>query len=178
MTTTTAKSSDVRQWARSKGIDVGERGRLSPDVLAAYSAAHGGPAVKAPAKKAAVNKAPAKKTAAKKTAAKKTSAKKTPARKAAATKAPATKAPVSAISPAKTTAPVTPPKAVHVPLAPAPSVKPSFRQPETLTGPPAVTLDSERVVALEEQIAKLSARLERLEAARAAAPKRGLFNRK
>jgi uncharacterized small protein (DUF1192 family) len=39
-------------------------------------------------------------------------------------------------------------------------------------------MDSSRVAALEEQISKLSSRLERLEAARAAAPKRGLFSRK
>lgn len=69
MKTTPPKSSDVRQWARQKGLDVGERGRLSPDVLAAYSAAHGGPPVKAAVKKAAkksarkATKAPVKQAA-------------------------------------------------------------------------------------------------------------------
>jgi hypothetical protein len=149
MKTTSPKSSDVRQWARSKGIDVGERGRLSPDVLAAYSAAHGGATVKPTAKKTtrkAVKKAPAKKAAAKKT-----TDRKAPAKRAAAAKA--------------------------VP-APAESSRPVFRQPETITAPPVVTVDSARVTALEESIAKLASRLERLEAAKASSPKRGLFARK
>ena len=72
MKTTPPKSSDVRQWARQKGLDVGERGRLSPEVLAAYSKAHGGVTV-APA--AATKRPAAKKTAAKKTAAKKAATK-------------------------------------------------------------------------------------------------------
>ncbi|MCU1587913.1 MAG: Lsr2 [Frankiales bacterium] len=123
MKTTPPNSSDVRQWARQKGLEVGERGRLSPDVLAAYSAAHGGPPVKAPAKKAA------KKTARK------------------ATKAPARTA------------------AKDVRSAPAAT--------------PVVALESARVEALESKLVALSARIERLEAARAAAPaKRGLFGRK
>ena len=157
MTTTTPKSSDVRQWARTKGWEVGERGRLSPDVLAAYAAAHGGPPVKAAAKKA-----PAKK-AAKKAPAKRAAARKAPARKAA-TKAPAKRALAT-----KPAAVATPPVARETP---------SFRQPERVTSAPAVTMDSARVAALEEQIAKLSARLERIEAARAASSKRGFFSRK
>jgi hypothetical protein len=32
--------SDVRAWARSKGIKVNERGRISADVVAKYDAAH------------------------------------------------------------------------------------------------------------------------------------------
>ncbi len=34
----------VRQWARERGVAVGERGRLSPDLVAAYLAEHGGKA--------------------------------------------------------------------------------------------------------------------------------------
>ena len=149
----------MRQWARSKGIEVGERGRLSPDVLAAYAAAHGGPPVKAAAKKSA-----AKKSAAKKPAARKSAAKKAPAKKSAAKKAPQKRA----------TAAPTP---VRVSSEHTPSLR-AFGQAEPITGPPVVTMDSARVAALEEQIAKLAARLERLESARASAPKRGLFSRK
>lgn len=32
--------SDIRAWARSKGIKVNERGRISADVVARYEAAH------------------------------------------------------------------------------------------------------------------------------------------
>ncbi|MSW63280.1 MAG: hypothetical protein F2825_00155 [Actinobacteria bacterium] len=40
--TATASTAEVRQWARSVGLIVGDRGRLSPDVLAAYRARVGG----------------------------------------------------------------------------------------------------------------------------------------
>lgn len=33
-------SAEVRQWARSEGLSVGERGRLHPDVIAAWNEAH------------------------------------------------------------------------------------------------------------------------------------------
>ena len=35
-----AATSDVRAWAKSKGIKVSERGRISADVVAKYEAAH------------------------------------------------------------------------------------------------------------------------------------------
>jgi ABC-type Fe3+-citrate transport system substrate-binding protein len=34
------ETADVRAWARSKGIQVNERGRISADVVAKYEAAH------------------------------------------------------------------------------------------------------------------------------------------
>jgi hypothetical protein len=37
----TPSTSQVRQWARDQGVPVGERGRLSPDLVAQYLAAHG-----------------------------------------------------------------------------------------------------------------------------------------
>ncbi len=37
-----ATSAVIRQWARENGIAVGVRGRLSPDVLAAYETARAG----------------------------------------------------------------------------------------------------------------------------------------
>ena len=36
--TTTASAAMIRQWARASGLPVGQRGRLSPDILAAYGA--------------------------------------------------------------------------------------------------------------------------------------------
>ena len=45
----TASPSDIRRWAADQGYAVGTRGRLSPDVIQAYTEAHGGPpAVEAP----------------------------------------------------------------------------------------------------------------------------------
>jgi hypothetical protein len=128
MAKTPPNSSDVRQWARQNGLEVGERGRLSPDVLEAYAKAHGGAVpVKAAAKRPAKN-------AAKKTA------RTTTARKAAASTATST---------------------------------------ATSAAPPVVAVDSAKVEALAAKLAAVEARLERLEAARAAAPaKRGLFGRK
>jgi hypothetical protein len=157
MTKTAPTSAEVRQWARNKGMEVGERGRLSPDLLAAYSAAHGGPPVTKPAKKA-TKKAPTKKSAAKKAGAKRATS---PTRKAPAKASSAPR--VAAESPRFAAQPT--------------AVRPSFRAAEPVAAPPAVTLDSARVAALEEQISKLASRLERLEAAKAA-PKRGLFGRK
>lgn len=36
----TSNTKDVREWARSQGMDVSERGRISADVQQAYDAAH------------------------------------------------------------------------------------------------------------------------------------------
>jgi hypothetical protein len=35
-----SNTKDVREWARSQGMDVSERGRISADVQQAYDAAH------------------------------------------------------------------------------------------------------------------------------------------
>lgn len=35
-----ASASEVREWAREQGVAVGKRGRLAPDVVKAYNAAH------------------------------------------------------------------------------------------------------------------------------------------
>lgn len=157
MANTSPQSSVVRQWARSKGMEVGERGRLSPEVLAAYAAAHGGAPVKAAAKAAPAKKKAAKKAASKTSATKKT-AKRAPVKKAPAGSASATPTRVS--NPPRESAPVESPR-------------PSF-----VAAPPVAAEDDGRVAALEAQIAKLSARLEGLEAARPAGAKRGLFSRK
>lgn len=36
----TSNTKDVREWAKSNGYDVSERGRVSADIKAAYDAAH------------------------------------------------------------------------------------------------------------------------------------------
>src|SRR5579884_4557314 len=97
---TTPSTADVRNWARSHGFTVADRGRLSPEIMAAYSAATGdggratspagagsapdaSPAA-APAGQPTANSAarPVKKGAAKKGAAKKGAAKKGAAKSA------------------------------------------------------------------------------------------------
>ena len=37
---TSSNTKDVREWAKSQGMDVSERGRISADVQQAYDAAH------------------------------------------------------------------------------------------------------------------------------------------
>lgn len=39
-TTAAASAADIRAWAKSKGIPVNERGRISAEVIEAYNAAH------------------------------------------------------------------------------------------------------------------------------------------
>jgi hypothetical protein len=37
---TTSSTADIRKWAKRAGLAVGDRGRLSPDIVAAYNDAH------------------------------------------------------------------------------------------------------------------------------------------
>ncbi len=37
---TTSSAADIRNWAKTVGLAVGDRGRLSPDIVAAYNDAH------------------------------------------------------------------------------------------------------------------------------------------
>jgi uncharacterized membrane protein len=39
-TSSSSNTKDVRDWAKSQGLDVSERGRISADVQQAYDAAH------------------------------------------------------------------------------------------------------------------------------------------
>ena len=41
--TTATSTSVIRLWARAQGLTVGERGRLSPQVLHAYATGHAKP---------------------------------------------------------------------------------------------------------------------------------------
>ena len=51
---TTSSTADIRKWARATALVVGDRGRLSPDIIAAYNDAH----EEAPAPAAAVATGP------------------------------------------------------------------------------------------------------------------------
>lgn len=164
MTTRQPSSSEVRAWARSAGLEVGDRGRLSPAVLAAYDQAHGGARVNAAAAKAPAKKSPAKKA---------------PGNKAPGNKAPGNRAPAKR-APAKSarTAPVRRAAVAHeTPAEPA----------STVAAAPALAADSELLRSLQEQVHLLSSRVESLEAARAAEakqaqtavpPRRGLFGKR
>ena len=44
----TPTTAEVRAWARQKGFAVGDRGRLSPDLVAQYVAERGGALASAP----------------------------------------------------------------------------------------------------------------------------------
>jgi len=194
---TTPTTADVRAWARQNGMTVAERGRLNPEILDAYATAHGGSrpstggtGASTSAKKTAgrtvkktARKAPAKKTA-----------KRGPGRPSAKRSAPRSANPaVSPPPPEPTTpsldaplpstlqAPVAPAFDEPEPLAAAPEPA-QFSEPELSLDPePLVTdagsaadtgaLESE-VAALRDQVAALTARLERLESAPAAKPSR------
>ena len=39
--TVAAPTSEIRRWARTQGMTVGDRGRLPPGILAAYAASRG-----------------------------------------------------------------------------------------------------------------------------------------
>lgn len=158
MKTQTPTSSDIRAWARGAGLEVGDRGRLSPAVLDAYNKAHGGSPVKVAAKKAPAKRAPAKKAPAKRAASKAT-ARKSPAKKSAVRNGPASSAPTRTAAPREAVQ--------HQAPAAAPA--------------PVVSADSELIVALENQVKQLATRVERLEEARAALASQsrgGLFRKK
>jgi hypothetical protein len=48
-TRSTSRSIEIREWARSQGMTIPERGRISQNVIEAYNAAHSAPAVLVPA---------------------------------------------------------------------------------------------------------------------------------
>ena len=58
-----ASTAEVRSWARGQGLVVGDRGRLAPDILAAYAAATN---TTASVKSTTTSMAPAKRSPAKK----------------------------------------------------------------------------------------------------------------
>lgn len=37
---TPSSTADIRKWAKGTGLEVGDRGRLSPDIVVAYNNAH------------------------------------------------------------------------------------------------------------------------------------------
>ena len=50
---TTASTATIRAWAHAEGLDVAERGRLKPEIVAAYAAANGSAGKSASRQKAA-----------------------------------------------------------------------------------------------------------------------------
>ena len=131
----------MRAWARSNGYDVADRGRLPAEVTEAYLAAHPGGSGRTTATKS-------KPAAAKKSAGRKPAAKKAATKKAAAK--PAKKAPSSTESAA-------PAKQSDAQAAPAAKADPAPK--------PSPVSDDRRLVALGEQIAALTKRVEALESA-------------
>ena len=121
----------MRAWARENGYDVADRGRLRPEVLEAYAAAHRKGS--GTAKKAAAKPAAAKKAAAKPAAAKKPAAKKAPAPKPAVAKAPE-------------------PEAEEAPASPEPKPKP-------VTDDRRLVALGEELAALTDRVAKLEAQV-------------------
>lgn len=151
---TTPDTSAVRAWARDNGYDVADRGRLPADVTDAFLAARR----PAPAKKKAAT--PPSSTAPK-PASKAATPK--PANKTAAKKAPASKAPAGkAVRNVAAEQAATPAPKQEQP-APAPTVTPAADdQPRPK---PSVVTDDRRLVALGEEIAALTKRVEALEQA-------------
>ena len=136
----------MRAWARSNGYDVADRGRLPAEVTEAYLAAHpGGSGRTATATKS-------KPAAAKKSAGRKQAAKKAAAKKAAPT-------PEKSSSSSESAAPAKQPAAPQA----APAAKPTGK-PDPAPKPSVVS-DDRRLVALGEQIAALTKRVEALESA-------------
>lgn len=186
-------AAELRSWARAQGMDVGERGRLSPDVLEAWTHAHGrGGAPASPA----TTKGPAKAVAVKKVTP--SAVKKAPAKKAPAAKAPAraVKAAVPAAKAAAPAAKAAAPAAKAAGPAPAAKASPAAKvvarkaaaakkaapaaaatpAPEAVaptTTPAAAPVD--HVAELQKAVAALTARVEALESKPA---KKGLFGKK
>ena len=55
---TSPTTAELRAWARAQGMDVGDRGRLSPQVRQAWDAAHAGEPVATPSTRVASKRAP------------------------------------------------------------------------------------------------------------------------
>jgi hypothetical protein len=162
----TPDTSAVRAWAKDNGYEVADRGRLPADVTGAYLAATGdaGTKASAPAKKkgstvkASTVKASTVKAAPAKTAATKTAPAKAPAKRAAS--------PATAVQDVVKEQPGQPPVIEQEVVAAAPAPKAAKAAPATQGSPkPRMVSDDRRLVALGEEIAALTKRVEALEQA-------------
>lgn len=146
---TTPTTAELRSWARAHGMDVGDRGRLSPEVRAAWDAAHGagGPA--------ATEAAPSRVAAATTTS----------RRTAAATVRPAPRRTATKRAQPKAGAGTAAPTAETPAQEPAPS-------------PEVVLQEDPRVDDLERKLGELARRVAQLERAAAAPPPRRGFRRR
>ena len=156
----TPNTAELRGWARANGYDVGDRGRISQDVVDAFVAAGGKaaprPAGAKPAAKKAATKAP------KKAARKAPSARKAPARSTAGTGARgrASAGASAQPEPAGSTAGAKPTPSGSTSAVPSPAASAERTPLDTLAG---------QVRALEARVAGLE---------RAASAPRRLFGRR
>lgn len=145
-----ATTSDIRAWAQANGYDVGDRGRLPVEVTDAYNKDKG-----KGTKVSSAKPAPAKTATAKKAA----PAGKAPSKVAKASAAKA--APVATTAPDATKASVTAEPAKPVVKAVVAATPAVVVQAEL----PTVASVEERVNVLEQQVAFLKGKLDKLEAA-------------
>jgi hypothetical protein len=154
MSNPVATTAEIRAWAQAAGLDVAERGRLRPEVVAAFHAAQ----------------SPATTPAAKPVKA---------AKPAKLAKAVQPAKPTKAARPLKAAS--TPVPAAHAPVVTAPEVTaPEVTAPVTADAPAVAVVDP-LLGRLESALSALTARVDKLEAAAAAsvsaAPRRR-FGRK
>lgn len=148
--------SAVRTWAKEQGLEVGDRGRLSPAITEAYQEAHPGTKFKAAAAKPASTKAPVR--AAKSSA---------PVKKAAVAKDTS----VAELAP-PVVAPVTP--AIRV-AEKAPVAEVSSKKAEPLAVVPSS--EGSQIAELQATLALLTGRVTALESAAGSAKTRKFFGR-
>ena len=169
----TPTTAQLRAWAREQGMDVGDRGRLSPEVRAAWDAAHGGsdaaasgaPATGAAAAKAAPRAGRPRKVAAATSGSRTTATTARPAKKAAPTRAAA---------PAKSA----PAQRSEEPAVTPTAVPQQGREPSG-TAQDTEPRDDPRVDDLERKVSELARRVAQLERAAATpAPARRVFRRR
>lgn len=129
----------MRAWARENGYEVAGRGRLPGEVTDAYLAAT----------------KPAKRAATKPTAKKATPSKTAPAKGAPAKTGPAKPARAKVVAPVEAETPSAP--------APVAAPEPEAAAARTPQPKPSVVGDDRRLVALGEEIAALTKRVEALE---------------
>ena len=154
---TTPTTAELRAWAREQGMDVGDRGRLSPEVRAAWDAAHSGKGTGAKTPTRSARTTAARTTAAPAKVAAATTTRRTPtatARRAGKASGPAAETAEAAVPPPSPEASPPPP------------------------APPVVLQDDPRLDDLERKLGELSRRVAQLERAATATPPRRVFRRR
>jgi hypothetical protein len=156
---TTPTTAEIRAWARGQGMDVGDRGRLSPQIRAASHAAHGGTGTGKPVAPTKVAAASTRRTSA------------TTARSAADAGPAAKKAAAGRRAAARSAPPA------QRPEQPADQSAARDAQPDPVVAQ-GVLNDDPRVDDLERKLSELARRVAQLERAAAAPPPRRVFRRR